>query len=157
MLDCRPMVTMATLAWAAGFLEGEGTFRFNSHTAKRPHSGSPTITAAQKDPESLYRLQAIFGGNTPTKYIARVNRKECEVYQWRIYGERAVGVMQTLYHWLSAYRRAQVQEAISIWRQAPGMNKPKLFCKRGHDFAIHRRPNSRCAMCQRERDARPAS
>jgi len=141
------MVTTVDLAWAAGFLEGEGSFRFSQRDTGRPH-GTPTVTAAQKDPESLKRLHTLFSGNVPTPYIARVNRKECRVYQWRIYGERAVGVMYALYPWMSGYRKAQIRAAISGWRGAPGQNKPRLKCRRGHDTST---PELRAKPTKRQR------
>lgn len=47
------MNEVESLIWAAGFLEGEGTFNVGK-------SGRWNLACGQKDPEPLHRLQAIF-------------------------------------------------------------------------------------------------
>jgi hypothetical protein len=56
--------TPADWAWAAGFLEGEGSF-VDSGT-------SPRVYAPQKDPEALERLLALFGGSVRQQVNGRV-------------------------------------------------------------------------------------
>src|SRR6266705_4410319 len=46
---------VAELAWAAGFIEGEGCFNTNN--------GGCFTRVVQKDPEALTRLLAYFGGS----------------------------------------------------------------------------------------------
>src|SRR5690349_1350424 len=50
---------IADLAWAAGFLEGEGSFQ---RTGRPGKAGSMLVSAPQVNAEPLMRLQTILGG-----------------------------------------------------------------------------------------------
>lgn len=82
------------IAWAAGFLEGEGSFTATS---------SPIVTATQVNREPLERLQEIFGGSI--KYHAS---QAHPAYYWRACGNRARTVMDAVYELLSQRRRSQI-------------------------------------------------
>lgn len=85
--------TNMEIAWAAGFLEGDGTF-----TRKR-------VSGYQKTTEPLERLQTIFGGT--------LREYQRGYWEWFATGARARGVMLTLYTFLSERRRKQLLPAIS--------------------------------------------
>lgn len=89
--------TTRDLAWAAGFLEGEGTFGFYSH--------SQSIRAPQVQREPLERLQRFFGGTVTA-------RKNPYLNVWTVCGPRARGVMLTLYVMMSPRRREQIKAAL---------------------------------------------
>jgi hypothetical protein len=90
------------MAWAAGFLEGEGNFGLNHRT--RP-SASQVVRATQKNREPLYRLQRLFGG--------RVKAVRSDGFgEWRTYGARARGIMMTLFPFLSAAKRSDITLAL---------------------------------------------
>lgn len=122
-------MTTADLAWAAGFLEGEGYFGSSGRI--------PYVTAAQKRPESLHRLQSLFGGRPPRPYTAHYKDKAFTMYQWAISSRRALGVMFTLFPWLTQYRRAQVCKAVLKWRTSPGRGHNLNHCRNGHDYALY--------------------
>jgi len=92
--------SMVDLAWAAGFLEGEGSFysqRRGSHVA-----------ATQKEKEPLERLQALFGGN-----IRIENKKRgFSNYRWTTSGPRARGIAMTIYGFMSNRRKEQIKTAL---------------------------------------------
>ena len=93
--------TMADLAWAAGFLEGEGHFGVND----RNTHASTVVRATQKNLEPLHRLQRILGGT--------VNPCRSDGFgEWRTYGVRARGIMFTLFSFLSARKRTQIIDAL---------------------------------------------
>ena len=50
------------LAWAAGFIDGEGSFFWNSHKrpAGHPGYGMPRFTVAQCDEQPILRLEGLF-------------------------------------------------------------------------------------------------
>lgn len=101
--------TVADLAWAAGFLEGEGNFYANTRANKHVSHG---VRAVQKFAEPLYKLQAMFGGSVSLTHKA--GPKYPNAYpEWRVYGARARGVMLTLFSFLSSRRRGQVRVALS--------------------------------------------
>lgn len=85
--------TVRDLAWAAGFLDGEG------------HFDRQTCSGAQKHPELLERLVRLFGG--------RVHQNRGNgIHHWRVCGPRARGVMLTLYPFFSAKRKGEVLRAL---------------------------------------------
>lgn len=94
--------SMRELAWAAGFLEGEGHFRPRSQ-----------ITAVQVDMEPLNRLLALFGGSI------RQHTKEGNEEGWRAShcwcasGARARGVALTLFPLMSVRRQNQIRGMIA--------------------------------------------
>ena len=98
--DVMPLNTHQ-LAWAAGFLEGEGWFAFPSH--------SLAIRVNQKIIEPLIKLLQMFGGSV-------LYNKQGNIWFWAVYGQRAAGVMMTLYSMLSARRKAQIVSALDEWR-----------------------------------------
>lgn len=97
--------TVPELAWAAGFLEGEGNFGVNNRNLGR-HS-STVVRATQKDTESLFRLQRLLGGTVTPVRGDRFG-------EWRTYGARARGIMYTLFPFLSAWKRAQIRVALGV-------------------------------------------
>lgn len=97
----RPSI--ADLAWAAGFLEGEGNFGVNNR--KLGSSASQVVRATQKNLEPLYKIQSILGG------VVKPLRKD-GYGEWRTYGVRARGIMMTLYHFLSARKRSDIALAL---------------------------------------------
>jgi len=93
------------LAWAAGFLEGEGSFQCAPYIR---------LEAAQAIQEPLDRLQAIFGGSISEYRHPR--SPNVPMFMWRTHGSRAEGIMMTLFLFLSARRRDQVRRAIAMRR-----------------------------------------
>lgn len=91
---------MTDLHWAAGFLEGEGHFAFNS---------GPIVSANQKGKETLVRLQKMFGGS-----IGKHATDGC--YYWKRSGPYAVGIMMTLYSLMSTRRKEQIKDALTEWK-----------------------------------------
>ena len=96
--------TNLDLAWAAGFLEGEGHFRFQSK--------SQTVCANQVNIEPVSRLLSIFGGRCVllTNMKAKFGRQP--QWHWYINGARARGVMMTLYPFFSDLRKQQILAAL---------------------------------------------
>jgi len=101
----------ADLAWAAGFIEGEGNFtpvRVRMRSGER--RGYARVTAFQNNQEPLNKLVAMFGGS-----IRRVQRPRGTELAgaWTVNGARARGVMLTLFSFLSARRRKQIAFALN--------------------------------------------
>ena len=100
-------LTIVDLAWAAGFLEGEGSFTKSGRD-------SETVNAAQikEGAEPLYKLQQLFGGSVRIKdrCTNRFGRKT--QLRWTVCGGRARGVMLTLFSFLSPRRKQQIINAL---------------------------------------------
>ena len=99
--------TTADLAWAAGFMEGEGTFDANPVKGRR----YARATAYQNNIEPLRKMQALFGGSI-WGFKARRPLATAIGHTWQVHGARARGVMLTLWTFLSAKRRGQVRMAL---------------------------------------------
>ena len=86
------------LAWAAGFLEGEGSFGWNS---------GGKIGAVQINQEPVQRMLALFGG------ALRIYRQQPRrIWEWYATGSRARGIAMTLYPWMSAKRQGQIRKVV---------------------------------------------
>ena len=99
--------SVVDIAWAAGFLEGEGHFRRSFSSMDR--YGSERVDAAQVNPEPLRRLQEFFGGSIELKE----RRKDVhnDIFVWHVYGHRARTVMRAIEPFMSHRRREQVRRA----------------------------------------------
>lgn len=119
------MLTTKQLAWAAGFLEGEGSFQAARTT--------PTVVCSQVQREPLERLLSMFGGKIiPLKH--KDGRPGQDYFRWYINGGPAAGVAMTMLEMMSPRRQEQIVKMLEIWKAAPGGNKRKTHCKRGHEF-----------------------
>jgi len=93
------------LAWAAGFLEGEGSFRLNGNSQR--------VSAVQVNLEPLFELVQLFGGIVQENRLKDVRDRQ-PIGEWRVSGARARGVMFTLYPFLSAKRQRQIKKALLL-------------------------------------------
>jgi hypothetical protein len=104
-LDAVRRPTAIEIAWAAGIYEGEGSCITN-HSDKG--YASFVVSVNQKDPELLYRMREMFGGS-----IKLCNRKFNGVirpiYHWKICGDRARAFIFTIYPFLTARRKEQIE------------------------------------------------
>lgn len=90
--------TTADLAWAAGFLEGEGSFLYQ---------GTAVVKTCQKQKQPLHKLKSLFGGNI---WVDHKNQGRSS--EWSVHGKRARGVALTLYGLLSDRRQWQVRKML---------------------------------------------
>lgn len=119
------MVSSTDIAWAAGFLEGEGSF------VGTLSNGQITVSAVQVNPEPLLRLHAMFGGHLKP-YHTSLGRP---YLRWTINGGKGVSVAFTVFTWMSAKRRRQIALMVEKWRAMPGRdNRLKAHCPRGHEY-----------------------
>lgn len=116
---------MVAIAWAAGFLEGEGSF---------VASGSViTISAVQVQRDPLERMQALFGGHL--KPYTHKNRPGAPYWRWSLNGSHAVGAAFTIFTFMSPRRREQIHRLVAVWKSRPGRNNLlKTHCPRGHEY-----------------------
>lgn len=106
------------LYWAAGFLDGEGTFGINGA------GNTPTIAAGQKYTPSLERLACIFGHGAV--YYKGYKRNKEGHWMWQINGRRAAAIMMTLYPLLSLYRQGQIAGALREWKRRAAPRRPYI-------------------------------
>lgn len=133
------------LEWAAGFMEGEGSFC---------SSKGIIAQASQCNPDPLVRLHKMFGGRLwdrdPPK--GKIIKSNYVIFTWACYGARARGVMMTLFELMSYDRQEQIKRAL----QNPSQQyHPKpTHCSKGHllseENLISRGVGrKRCKICHR--------
>ena len=95
------------LAWAAGFLDGEGNFSCDL----RSNKAKMTIQAAQVEPQPLERLKAVLGGNVTGPYGPYVKPNRKPWYMWRMYTNQAEEACLRLLPYLSQPKIKQILNA----------------------------------------------
>jgi hypothetical protein len=97
------------IAWAAGVLEGEGTF------IKR-NINSLSVSCEMTDLDVLEKLVSIFGGKI---YVAKAERPGHwkKSWRWVAVGPTAERTMTTILPFMMARRSLKIRELLSRWRQ----------------------------------------
>ena len=99
------------VAWAAGFLEGEGSFysslRKRRRRGKVELRGEWVIKTQSVDLEPLERLKSIFAGSICGPYPSRGLGKK-KYWIWTLSGKASTrAALVELYDWLSPRRKRQ--------------------------------------------------
>ena len=107
------------LAWAAGFIDGEGSFYVQkTASAKRPkRPRRPRFEVGQIDPYVLYRLQGIlpFGAKVlgPYENKSYPNSKAKPVYIYSVSGfEDVQALLALVWEWLGPIKREQAKSVL---------------------------------------------
>src|SRR5215510_1071963 len=95
------------LAWAAGFVDGEGTITLFLH--KRLAQIYIVLSAGNTDPRPLHVLQEMFGGNVSLHKRANATHKT--FYTWWLGHRKAANAIRTIEPYLRV-KREQAQIAI---------------------------------------------
>ena len=102
------------IAWAAGFIEGEGCFLMHKSTL------SPQLQVTQVVVAPLGLLQKLFGGHI-YKDKRRVNRRQ--THCWVVSGSRAQEVCKILLPFLT-FKKSQAQIVLSFKIAPNGKGRP---------------------------------
>lgn len=123
--DSTPKISTLHLAWAAGFLEGEGSFA---------GPFGPNITAAQVQREPLDRLASLFGGRIYSRKTGGFSTQP--IWIWKLTSHRSVQVAMTLYVLMSPKRQGEIRDALDRWRRARLFKQTgSTTCARGHPLS----------------------
>lgn len=123
-IPARKPISTLDLAWAAGFLEGEGSFLNYS---------SPNVTAAQVQREPLERLERLFGGSMGRRITRGFNNNP--IWVWKANARRSIEIMMTLYVLMSPKRQGEIAAAVKKWRAGRLLKSHGTdLCGRGHDL-----------------------
>ena len=95
--------SLQDIAWAAGFLEGEGSFQ------RKGGGISMSVNAVQVNKEPVQRMVELFGGSLN---MYRRKLPSADIWRWEASGARARGIAMTVYPFLSGKRQAQVLSAL---------------------------------------------
>lgn len=98
---------MNHIAWAAGLLEGEGSFLVRGST--------PCVRVTSTDLDVLERLQQIFGGNIWQVTKRKAHWKDCWV--WDVSGELSIKCIKRVQPYLLKRRGLQAKEVLDRWQE----------------------------------------
>ena len=120
------MVSTAELYWAAGFMEGEGSFgAYRSNTANCVLR--TTVSQVQREP--LERLQKMFGGNISVIKRIKERRNRQDIFQLYWIGSKSAAIMMTLFDLMSPKRKDQIETALKAWRDSPSKDRQYRYLK----------------------------
>jgi hypothetical protein len=105
------VISTRDLEWAAGFLEGEGSFCSTSSVDKGRRYYHERVICTQVDSEPVDRLARLFGGRVALS-PARGNSKESFI--WQVGGAKARGIMMTLFVLMTERRQQQIIKTLSV-------------------------------------------
>ena len=140
--DSNHKISTLEIAWAAGFLEGEGSFSCHH---------SPRVEAAQVQREPLERLLKLFGGNI-RKRKARF-KNQSDNWYWILNARRSPQVMMTIYTLMSPRRKQQIETSLLKWRNKKSYrHQSDIVCPNGHPMSgdnliIRKRGGKECRAC----------
>lgn len=143
------------LAWAAGFLDGEGHFglpravrRKNAPDWRRIRVSATQNGLPGQPPEVLHKLVRIFGG--------KIERHgEPDDFRWLMEGIRSVdGVFLRVRPWLGTVKQEQARSAIDRFLGQTRLHGNSSHCARGHEYSgwyvmASGRRKARCNACAR--------
>lgn len=122
----RNATSIVDLAWAAGFLEGEGSFY--------ARDGSAKVSAGQVQKAPLERLHKLFGGHIWLK-TAPTSLSSTPIWIWYLSSRRSAAVMMTLYAFMSPKRKQEIEKALAEWSSARNIRSAgSIACIRGHSI-----------------------
>ena len=94
--------------WAAGILEGEGTFVLSGN--------SPSIKLKMTDPDVVERVYAVFN-NLGSLYMHKKDREYYkQAYTWKVNGKDAIAIMMTIYTLMGERRKEKITSIIQHWK-----------------------------------------
>ena len=139
------------LAWAAGFIEGEGHFKF--YWRHRQSTGQlyfePSVQADNTKKEYLDFLKSLFGGSiclthTKGKKIGKYRTKK-DTWRWHATNLKAFNVCRLLEPFLHGDNKKAAQLIVEYYE-----NRPPRRRHRGGQFKVdHRRREYNAAFTER--------
>lgn len=132
------------LAWAAGFLEGEGCFSLGGKAS------GISITVPQVNPDPLRRLQNFFGGSINQKSQAKSGFNSQPIFVWLLCGENATELARAIHPWMSEKRQTAIEAMIKKREKGPGRGGRRQYeakCARGHsNWGVY--PTTKWRFCK---------
>ncbi len=110
-----PKHTDVWLSYIAGYIDGDGCFRWNE--------SSPEVSVTNCFPFTLHQLASSFGGTV----LQRAHKKKGRTYfQWRVYGDAAIRLVELLKPFLWE-KRPQAELMLAIREESPGARREALI------------------------------
>ena len=110
--------TRDNIIWLAGLLEGEGNFRLDKNC--------PRITLNMTDKDVVEKVHNIFGGNFYIQDKSKYKSNWNICYSLTINGERAIGIMLSIYTLMGQRRKTKIKEIVGKWKTLPAPVNQKI-------------------------------
>jgi len=141
------MITSVQIAWLAGILEGEGSFKLNDNSAN--------IQLNMTDEDTVKKVARLFNRQySENRSPERVGHKR--LYYVNIMGTPAIEWMMTIYSLMSYRRQEKIREIITSWKEINTVKRDVFKC--GHPkIASNFRYNGKykiCLICATARSSR---
>lgn len=108
-MDCE----LVDVVWAAGLLEGEGSFQLQTGKSLRTGKHRPLVTCQMTDKDVLEKLQQIFGGAIyDTKHRVAHHKRS---WLWSVSGDLAAEVMRAVRPYMGERRSKAIDAALVAW------------------------------------------
>jgi hypothetical protein len=145
-------INRENLAWAAGFIDGDG------HITKK-HSHLYGCQSGYTVPEVLIKLSCIFPFGKiygPYNSISQQDYPRKPTWTWSVSKfEYVQAVVAMLWPWLSNYRKDQYKDFINSMKSATKRHqsfgwhkKIQTLCRNGHDNWVQWKQNRICKTCR---------
>ena len=141
-------INRESLAWAAGFFDGEGSVSFTGDRLNR----YPLITIQQNDPEVLYRFRdaVAFLGVVHGPYSRRDGGNPFYNYQVSSF-EKVQAVIAMLWPFLSVIKKSQAHNILSYIREQQEQKYSCHFPECVEMFRRHKGPGRPHRYCPAHR------
>lgn len=107
-----------SLAWAAGLLEGEGSFCMHKSKGRWWY---PHVSCGMSDYDILYRLKQVLGVGTIRPKKVLPGRKP--MWTWSVTKQTdAIAVCFTLWPFMGERRREQIEHVVLMWKAGSSFN-----------------------------------
>lgn len=95
-------------AWAAGVLEGEGSFTLHNRNY-------PRVTCSMTDKDILDRLVAVLGGRVTERLRKNSGQPHWKpAWSWYVCGNEAAAVMRLVHPWMGERRGARIDHVLAV-------------------------------------------
>lgn len=104
---CMKIILPRDVYWLAGLIEGEGSFSLTR--------GYPRVSVAMTDRDVIVHVCLLLCLPILGPYNQNYPNAK-QVYRCQVTGRRAVGIMLTLYQFMSERRQASIRRCIAAWK-----------------------------------------
>lgn len=139
----KPKILVIDIAWAAGFIDGEGhiKFQWKKTNSKLGGNGRLAFDVAQVDIRPLEKLKSIFGGKIYGPYKYGTNKQY--YYKWYLGGQSAKKALSSLMPYFLV-KKEQSEKALVAFEEYDAIPDDKKGAKLGQKFNIKK---TQCPYC----------
>lgn len=120
------MISVKDISWAAGLLEGEGSFMLR-------RGKDLVVQLIMTDQDVVDRFQFIFNFGSRSERILLSGKT---AYGWSVTNQsQAAGLMMTLLPFMGERRAAKICECLAAWKTKPLPKRLWTHCKNGHELS----------------------